>query len=49
MVYVLLFTVCSHYCSLSILRLLTLEIDFPIFNRRSSFYGLLKVVPKHVG
>jgi hypothetical protein len=36
-------------CSLSILDLLTLEIDFPMFNRRSTFYGLLKIVTKHVG
>ena len=49
MVYVLLFTFRSHYYSLSILSLLTLEIDFPVFNRRSSFYGLLKSVTKHVG
>ena len=49
MVYLLLFTVRSHYFALSILSLLTLEIDFPIFNRRSSFYGLLKIVPKHDG
>jgi len=37
-----LFTVCSHYYSLSILGLKTLEIDFPLFDRRSSFYDLLK-------
>ena len=49
MVYLLLFTVRSHYFPLSILSLLTLEIDFPIFNRRSSFYGLLKIVPKRNG
>lgn len=37
-----LFTFCSHYSALSISDPKTLEIDFPIFNRRSSFYGLLE-------
>ena len=37
-----LFTICSHYYSLSISGLKTLEIDFPLFDRRSSFYDLLK-------
>jgi len=29
------------------LNALALEIDFPIFNRISSFYDLLTITPKH--
>ncbi len=46
---IILFTVCSHYYSLSILDLLTLEIDFPLFCRRIPFYGILRLVPKRIG
>jgi len=36
-----LFTVRSHYYSLSILNALVLGIDFPIFKRKSALYPLL--------
>lgn len=48
MVLVNLFTVHSHYFPLSILSYTTLEIDFPLFSRRSSFYEILIVAWKHV-